>query len=228
MNEFDFSFEIIRTDRKRSASIYLDGELIKVRVPKSLSDKRVRELIDKRVPWIRAKLKEAAERPVVKPKEYVSGESFPYLGRNYRLRVTKRNESSIKLKHGYLQATVCETNKEPQATVRSMLISWYKEHARKRLSEKTKRFAKIIGVEPQSVTVKNYKSRWGSCSVKGVISYNWRIILAPHRIVDYVVVHELCHMLEHNHSTRYWKHVERYIPDYKERRNWLKNQNLDL
>ena len=83
-------------------------------------------------------------------------------------------------------------------------------------------------MEPRSVAVKDYKSRWGSCSAKGDISYNWKIVLAPHRIVDYVVVHELCHMLEHNHSSRYWKLVEKYVPDYRERRDWLKNHSLSL
>jgi predicted metal-dependent hydrolase len=82
------------------------------------------------------------------------------------------------------------------------------------------------GVNPASVTVKNYKSRWGSCSTKGDISYNWRIILAPHSIVDYVVVHELCHMLEHNHSSKYWKHVERHVPNWRECREWLKHNEL--
>jgi predicted metal-dependent hydrolase len=97
---------------------------------------------------------------------------------------------------------------------------------KKRLIDKTKRFAKVIGVNPNSITVKDYKSRWGSCSVQGDISYNWRIILAPHSIVDYVVVHELCHMLEHNHSSKYWKHVERYMPNWRECKDWLKQNQL--
>ena len=228
MDGFDFPVEVVKTDRKRSASIHLDGEVVKVRVPKFLSDKRIRELVTKRTPWIMTKLKEASERPAVKPKEYVSGETFPYLGRNYRLKVVAGNELSIKLRGGYLQVTVRKTDRRPQETIRSMLVTWYQEHAKKSLVEKTERFAKVTGVEPRSVTVKDYKSRWGSCSTNGDIAYNWRIILAPHRIVDYVVVHELCHMLEHNHSSRYWKLVEKYVPDYRERRNWLKNHSLSV
>jgi len=79
-----------------------------------------------------------------------------------------------------------------------------------------------MGVAPNSISVRDYKSRWGSCSSKGEISYNWRIIIAPHQIVDYVVVHELCHLKHPNHSPEYWKSVKRVNPEYKEHRQWLK------
>ena len=222
IGRFEFPVEIVRTDRKRSVSIQLEGTGIKVRVPKGLSDNRIHDLIVKRSPWIRKKLKEAELFQPAKSKEYVSGETFPYLGKNYRLKIVSGETPSLKLKGGYLEATVPDCGLEREQEIRSHLLEWYQQHALKRLEEKTRRYAKIIGVNPQSVTIKNYKSRWGSCSVKGDVSYNWRIILAPHRIVDYVVVHELCHLLEHNHSSRYWKHVERHVPDYKERREWLR------
>ena len=226
MDGFTFQVEVVRTERKRSASIRLEGDLVKVSVPKTLSDDRVRELVNKRTTWIKTKLQEQSERPIVKPKEYVSGESFPYLGKHYRLKVITGNAASLKLKSGYLQATVEETDANAQSTTQSLLLNWYLTHAEKRLTEKTQRWAEIIGVEPNTVSVKGYKSRWGSCSIQGDISYNWRIILAPHHIVDYVIIHELCHMLEHNHSARFWSHVEQYAPDWRRCRDWLKRNNL--
>ncbi len=125
-----------------------------------------------------------------------------------------------------VEATVTKTDINPKNTIRSLLERWYRSNPEKRLGEKTVRLAGVTGVNPTSVTVKNYKSRWGSCSTKGDISYNWRIILAPHSIVDYVVVHELCHMLEHNHSSKYWKHAERHVPNWRECRDWLKHNEL--
>jgi len=219
---FDFTVNVIRTNRRRSVSIYLEDEIVKMRVPKSLSEKRIREFITKRTPWIKIKLKEVSDRPIIKPKEYVSGETLNYLGRNYRLKVTHGNETSIKLKGRFFSAIVLKTDKTAQETIRAMLLSWYRQHAKIGLSKKTDCLARIIGVQPNSLTVKDYKSRWGSCSNSGDITYNWRVILAPQPIVDYVVVHELCHMLEHNHSSRYWKHVERYVADWRDCRNWLK------
>ena len=79
-----------------------------------------------------------------------------------------------------------------------------------------------MGVTPDSIVARDYKSRWASCSSKGDVSYNWRIIIAPHHIVDYAVVHELCHMQHPNHSPAYWKSVKREISDYEISRQWLK------
>lgn len=222
MDGFEFPVEVIRTDRKKSASIYLDGEGIKVRVPESLSDSRVRDLIEKKSQWIKRKLREAELTVPPRPKEFVSGETFSYLGRNYRLKVIPGGKPSLKLRGGYLEATISGSPKTREEEVRSLLVGWYQKHAQERLEEKTHRYAKILQVEPKCVSVKDYKSQWGSCSTTGNLSYNWRIVMAPHRIVDYVVVHELCHLLEHNHSPDYWRHVERIVPDFKECREWLR------
>ena len=226
MEGFDFQVEVLRTKRKKSASIQLNEDLVRVLVPKSLSDKRIRDLILKRSSWIQTKLKEQSKRVSITPREYVSGECFPYLGKNYRLKIVNGKDLSVKMKNGYLVVTLIN-DKHQQEVVRSQLEKWYQEHAETQLKEKTKRFAKIVDVNPSSVSVKTYKSRWGSCSHKGEIIYNWKIILAPHRIVDYVVIHELCHLLEHNHSPKYWRQVERYTPDWKNCRNWLRH-NSDI
>ena len=225
---FEFPVEVIRTDRKRSASIYLDGEGIKVRVPKGLSDSCVRDLIARKSPWIKRKLREVELAAPPRPKEFASGETFSYLGRNYRLKVLFGDTPSLKMRGGYLEANISGSSKTREEEVRSLLLDWYRKHAQEKLEEKTHRYAKILQIEPNCVSVKDYKSRWGSCSTTGDISYNWRIVMAPHHIVDYVVVHELCHLLEHNHSAVYWRHVERIIPDFKKCREWLKQNSERL
>lgn len=225
---FEFPVEVIRTNRRRSASIYLDGEGVKVRVPESISDSYVRDLIARKSPWIKRKLREAELATPPRPREFVSGETFSYLGKNYRLKVLNGDTSSVRLIGGYLETSVSGFLGTKEEQTRSLLVDWYRRHARERLEEKTRRYAKILRVKPGSVSVRDYKSRWGSCSAKGDISYNWRIVMAPHRIVDYVVVHELCHLLEHNHSAVYWRHVERVIPDFQECRKWLKRNSEQL
>ena len=161
----------------------------------------------KRTPWIRRKLREQSQAVTPRPKEYVSGESFTYLGRNYRLKVLRGTDREVKLKGGYLEVGLPRKSKD--GDIRNALIEWYEEHALERLTEKTNRYAGIMGLSPNSISVRDYKSRWGSCSSKGEISYNWRVIIAPHHIVDYVVVHELCHLKHPNHSPAYWKSVKR-------------------
>ena len=221
---FDFPVEIIRTERSKSASIEIEGDTVKVTVPKNLSEQRIEELVKNRTVWIRQKLKIQTETIRPKDKEYVNGETFSYLGRNYRLKCLSGGSGEAKLTNGYL--TVWLTKDASGAAVGGCvwqsLQQWYQARALEKLKEKTKRYSAILGVSPQSVGVKEYKARWGSCSSSGDVTYNWRIIMAPHHIVDYIVVHELCHLLEHNHGPKYWKHVKNVIPDYKECREWLK------
>ena len=224
---FDFPFEIIRTDRVKSASIDVEDNLVKVTVPKNLSDERIEELIKGRILWIKQKLALQASAIVSKPKEYVDGEAFAYLGRNYRLKCAKGLEESVKLKSGYLNVT-SKNGKRNSEHIKAAIEQWYRTKALSRLVNKTKRYSAILKVEPTSINLKDYKAMWGSCSPKGVVSYNWRIILAPHKIVDYIVVHELCHLIEPNHSSKYWKQVRSVIPDYENSKEWLKINGSSL
>ena len=222
----DLPIEVVRTNRKKTASIKIVDGSVQVIVPQKLSDVRVDELIQKRTPWIRQKLRQQLETVIPKPKEYVSGESFTYLGRNYRLKLVSGGMREVRLKGGYLELGISKGTKERD--IRNALVEWYEVHALARLTEKTNRYAGIMGVSPNSISVRDYKARWGSCSSKGEISYNWRIIIAPHHIVDYVVVHELCHLKHPNHSPAYWKSVKREISDYEEHRQWLKEHVREL
>jgi hypothetical protein len=106
--------------------------------------------------------------------------------------------------------------------VRSALVRWYCLQAQQRFAEKVQRYAKVIGVPVGAVGVRAFKSRWGSCNIRGEILFNWKVIMAPHRIVDYVVVHELCHLKHHDHSPAFWKSVDRVMPEYLECKEWLK------
>ena len=224
---FDFPFETIRTDRVKSASIDVEDNLVKVTVPKNLSDERIEELIKGRILWIKQKLALQASAIVSKPKEYVDGEAFAYLGRNYRLKCANGTEESVKLRSGYLNVTT-KNGKRNSEYIKAAIEQWYRTKALSRLIDKTKRYSAILKVEPTSINLKDYKAMWGSCSPKGVVSYNWRIILAPHKIVDYIVVHELCHLIEPNHSSKYWKQVRSVIPDYENSKEWLKNNGSSL
>ena len=215
--QFALPVEVVRTKRKKTASIEIKDGLIRVLVPNSLTDKRVDTLLEQRASWINKKIRLQAEMPPYRSKEYVNGETFRYLGRNYRLKLVNTDTTTTRLKNGYLEVPA-----QGEKAIHASLTDWYTSHALAKLDEKTDRYAKTLNVEPSSVTVKDYKSRWGSCSTSGDITYNWRIIIAPHRIVDYVVIHELCHLVEHNHSDKYWKQVESLVPDYRERRAWLK------
>lgn len=122
----------------------------------------------------------------------------------------------------YKQAKRIQEEQKNRVVRSEQEIRRLKEEARKVLTEKTDYYKQFLNVEYQKIRIGDQKTRWGSCSSSGTISYNWRLILMPEKIVDYVVVHELCHMIEMNHSKRFWEQVEAILPDYQARRNWLK------
>ena len=220
----NIAVNIVRTTGTKSATIIVERGQVFVRVPNVLPVSRVEKLIRSRSDWIREKLNIQSNIVIPRPKEMVSGESFSYLGRNYRLKLIRGESSEVKLKNGYLTLTHDKklTDVERQNFVRQSLQSWYQSCALEKLKEKVNRYEKLIGVQSKSVSVHDFKTRWGSCSVSGDLRFNWRIIMAPNSIVDYVVVHELSHLLHHDHSERFWKTIATVISDYADRRNWLR------
>jgi len=128
--------------------------------------------------------------------------------------------------------TVSQKSKGPPSKskqhIKELLTAWFLGKAKENFETKTNEYAELLGFMPKSIIVKTYKARWGSCSTKGDISYNWKLILSPPHIIDYVVVHELCHMKELNHSPNYWKWVESILPDHKARRRWLREHGREL
>ena len=216
----ELSIQVVRSRRRRkTSSIIISNGIVKVVVPDQISDFTIKELINKRMSWIKKKLQDESNIKPVIVKEYVDDESFTYLGNNYKLKSFVSNISFVKVSSDYINVSLPKKSKE---NIKSLLERWYKEKAIEILTEKTNRYAKIIGVLPTAISVGDYKSKWGSCSIEGKISYNWKIIIAPSRVLEYIVIHELCHMLEHNHSKEYWRHVNTYCKDFKESRKWLR------
>jgi predicted metal-dependent hydrolase len=219
--------EIKRTNRTKSATITVEEGKVCVVVPHQLESERITKLIKDKNRWIKEKITLHREAQPKGTKQFVSGESFSYLGRNYRLKVHRGNYQPIKLINGRFSITLRAGADNPDL-IQDSLLSWYKQHAELKFNEKAKRYSKMMGVKFNSVGLKDYKSRWGSCSVEGDITFNWKIIMAPNRIVDYVVLHELCHLIHHDHSPKFWREVERIMPNYAECKDWLKQQGDSL
>jgi hypothetical protein len=217
-----YEVDVIRTDRSKSARVQVEDGSVSIIVPETLTQERIAKIVTDKHRWIKEKLYLHQQTAPVSSKEFVSGEAFPYLGRNYRLKIESGAFQPAKLKQGRLVVTIPKETVSP-GLVRNAVVRWYRLQAQTRFAEKVVRYAKVIGVKPTSVAVKTFKSRWGSCTVKDEILFHWKVIQAPHRVVDYVVVHELCHLKHHDHSTAFWKSVERVMPDYLECKEWLKH-----
>ncbi|MBN7797156.1 YgjP-like metallopeptidase domain-containing protein [Parahaliea mediterranea] len=215
-----FIAEVIRTSRRKSADIRVEDGAVSVVVPTNTTTERIDQLLAAKRRWIKEKIALHREQAPPSTRRFVSGEAFSYLGRNYRLKVETGNFTPVRLLNGRLLVTVPSGSQ--QHMVRNALVRWYKRQAEHKLIEKVTRFAPQVGVEPTGVGIKTFRSRWGSCTAKGKLEFNWRIMMAPNRMVDYVVIHELCHLIRHDHSPEFWREIGRVMPEYQESREWLR------
>lgn len=222
-----FIAEIVRTNRRKSADIRVDEGAVSVVVPIHTSPEKIAALLKTKRRWIKEKITLHRELTPVSTKQYVSGEAFAYLGRNYRLKVERGSFTPVRLLNGRLLVMVPDGADQPHM-IRNALLRWYKQQASLKLTDKVTRFAPMLGVEPAGMGIKTFKSRWGSCTAKGKLEFNWQIMMAPSRMVDYVVIHELCHLIRHDHSPEFWREVTRLMPDYQQRRDWLKSNAAKL
>ena len=154
---------------------------------------------------------------------------FHFLGDTLKLKVLEGGKVGTQLIDDYLLTTVrsSEIGDLRKSRIKTYIEKWYVKEAYKKLEEKVIKYSEIIQVSPREMKVRNYKTRWGSCDNKGRLTFNFHLIKAPHTIVDYVVIHELCHMIQPNHSKLFWDEVAKYDPYYKDHKKWLKgNGNL--
>ena len=222
-----FIAEVIRTNRRKSADIKVEEGAVSVVVPISTSVEKIDELLSSKRQWIKQKINLHKEMTPPSDKQFISGEAFSYLGRNYRLKVMHGSFSPVRLVNGRLVVTVPQDANQPHI-IRNAIVRWYKRQAEQKLIEKVKRLAPAVGVHIPNVGVKTFKSRWGSCTPKGNLEFNWQIMMAPNRMVDYVVIHELCHLLRNDHSPEFWSEVVRVMPDYQICRDWLRENSTSL
>ena len=214
----DYPLDITYTHRKKTASIQIIGDRIKVILPQGMSDKEIKDLLENRRKWIENNWNKQKNATIPHPKCYRTGEHFLYLGTSYSLRLQEeKRKPVVQLNENYMDVF----GQKDQRKIEKELTRWYRQKALL-LQERSFHFSPLVGVIAQSVKIRSYKARWGCCSTQGDITYNWRLICAPLDIIDYVVVHELCHILEQNHSSCFWAEVGRVLPHYKELRQWLK------
>lgn len=222
-NDHDFDFEIKRSHRRKTLCLQIRDGHVRVMVPARAGERQIQALLHKHSQWIHKKLEEQAARPTAAPKAYVDGEIYGYLGTDYQLKVIEGAPWPAEQAGRDLIVTV-PARLAPgarQAKIKARIQEWYRQAAQAEFSARTESRCLDLGVSAKEVKVKAYRRRWGSCSVRGEISYNWRLIIAPEPVVDYVVAHEVAHLVQHNHSAEFWRIVENLLPDYRDRQAWL-------
>lgn len=213
---------IIRSKRK-TFSLQIDetGELI-IRAPRDATDEAVREIVAKKRAWIEMKLHAVHEWNRRKPvQNFKDGDRYLYLGKWYPLSIdhSPTGGESLLLEEGRFRLDGMQKHR-----ARELMIHWYRDQARRILTERAVHYASLTGLSYGRLNITGAQKRWGSCSAAGNLNFSWRLIMAPCEIIEYVVVHELVHLEEQNHSPRFWKRVSEIMPEFRSRRKWL-NEN---
>lgn len=216
------SFLIERTARRKTVSISVGFDGVRVLAPLDLDDDHIVSIVFKKGAWIlrkQASYLELGGAPV--QKEFISGETFHYLGRQYRLKIIFDDSvvlTRVSARGATLIAPVPKGHPSIQrAAVRGALRYWYRAQAIQNFPVRTQMMAEVLGVPVPTVNVVDQSKRWGSCDARGRIRLNWRLVMAPMPLIDYVIAHEMCHTIEYNHSWRFWRSLETIMPDYEDR-----------
>lgn len=220
------NFFVKRSKKRKTISIFVDPiEGVFLRAPLKPTMNFLSKLIHSKAAWILDKQHRIDEVMDNFPeREFITGETFLYLGRQLRLKIFKsKNKSSITVKGGRFLVNL-NNDLDTIAVVRNKLIHWYKIHAKIILSKRVKMYAKKMNLIVPKIILANQSKRWGSCNHKGCIRFNWHIIMAPVWLIDYIVVHELCHLKHINHSKDFWKILGTILPDYEVRRERLRKE----
>lgn len=210
----------IRRSKRKTVSIYVERDgSVSVIAPDTMEETTLEEIIDNKAYSIYkniAKWKELNDSKI--EREYVSGQSFLYLGRNYRLKVTDEHTGDLILKNGYFLLS-----KKSLPKAKEQFITFYKDKALPRIKSRIAYFQPRMDVQPQEIRVMELQNRWASCSEKGNLNFHWKCGMAPLPVLDYIIVHEMAHLRYLNHSPAFWNEIDKILPNYTQYQEWLKH-----
>ena len=216
----DLNYQIVRSPRRKKLTISVERDRsVVVHAPQALSDEEIRRVVDSKRQWLFDKVnhpQKYQDRPHAPGKEVVNGESVPYLGREYLIEISDTASGGVEFSRRFLIPFAQQMKR------REVLKAWYFSRAKETILPRVKRHANELGVEFGEAKIVDNRYRWGSCTVKDNVNFNWRLIKAPMFVIDYVIVHELAHLMETNHTPRFWNIVRARVPSTEKAKTWLK------
>jgi len=214
--------KIVRSKRKTIAIVISKDGIITIKCPTRANERVIDELVEKKKNWIIKKLSMVQNRNVVE-RVYKDGSVVHLFGEEFLIKYMPNFKYAMKYSKNVIYIADDLNN-----NVKKYLPKLIQHIAKPRLNNRTMDFAKIMNANVPVVKVSNAKGRWGSCSSFGSINLNWRLAFAPLDVVDYVIIHELAHLFQPNHSKKFWDIVKKYCPDYKAKLDWLKKYGYTL
>lgn len=222
-------YEVIRSERA-TADIVIerDGSIV-VRAPTWADDEQVASIVESKHYWIYQGLAEWRDLNATRIlREFKNGEGFLYLGRAYRLSLVTEQDVPLQLKDGRFSLRRDLVERGDIANARAAFERFYIAKGDERIRQRVNYFAPKVGAHPIGMDVKELGHRWAACSSAGKLSFHWKCMMAPTTIIDYIVVHELCHFHHRDHTNAFWNEVDKVLPDWRERKEWLKQNGAGL
>jgi hypothetical protein len=214
---------LVRSRRKTIALIVRPDGSLEVRAPHGMAESCIRDFVESHADWVRKQKARASEFTQPLPKQFAEGEKFPYLGREYPLKIVPRQRQAL-----IFDGREFRLAKPALPKARDAFIRWYKAQATLHLFQRILALATAHGYKYDRIRITSARTRWGSCSTRGTLSFTYRLVMAPSSVVDYVIVHELVHLKIKNHSKEFWAQVGKLMPDYKKHMAWLKKNGKFL
>ena len=221
------NFQLIRSKRRRktiSLHIKEDGRIV-ISVPYHTPKGEIEKFIKEKESWVIKKISEKERSIKEAEKTFIPGEKFLYLGDWYPLEIGETDDQGIPLKLSFGKFLIEQGH---AANTKDLFAQWYKKEAKEKIEGRVHYFSNRLQLFPKGLKITSAKYRWGSCSRDNRLSFSWRLIMAPLSVIDYVLIHELVHIKEKNHSKRFWNSLEAILPDYRKHRLWLKENGHRL
>ena len=215
----------IEKRKRKSISIKVnENEEIEILCPYRVNYDYIEKIVIDKSEWIESALKRV--RTAAKEKANLENnikEKYLFMGNEYKVKITNEKiEKDYEIENEYI---VLHGNKSRE---KSIIKKFYREKAEEILKSRTEYYSAVIGVKPEIIKVKQLIRSWGICSSRKSITYNWKLVMAPMEVIDYVIIHELCHLIHHNHSKEFWNEVIKYMPDYKKKKEWLRLNGVKI
>ena len=215
----------ITKSKRKTISIYIERDgSISALVPDDIDNDKLKEVIKTKEYQIHKSLAQWQQLNGSKiDRDYVNGQSFMYLGRNYRLKIEDNYHVKLLLKKGYF---VLPTNQKVNA--KELFVNFYKDKLKEKILPIIERYQAQLGVKPKEIKIMELQNRWASCTQNTNINFHWKCAMAPIDVLNYIVVHELAHLIHSNHTTAFWNEVDKVIPNYDKHLQWLRNNGATM
>ncbi len=217
-------YTLIQSKRRKTCDITVKDDEIILRVPYDKSPTDIEKLLVDKIKWISSKQKEFNQRriEIIHP-TYEDKSTLPYLGTNYELSIitSKTAHNTFELKDSKFIAHIQEKDFLQTTIIKKLYIDWLKISATKIFKDKVDKYSKVVGVNPTGIVIKDLRNRWGSLSKNRTVNLNVNLIKTPDEIIDYIIIHELCHLKITGHSYKFWDYLKQYVPDYPQKIKWL-------